>query len=168
VICKETEELILHRRSPKISRDLGGYLHTFGGAYKPSEVNSIDDDGKSLMLTATRELREESKIVVGLESVSNMILGEEALGFVHLALLGVLVSPADVARAKANLGGANLEGDVTEVSFQHLKDKLMSDHWVPAGKVQVLAWLALGARIGPSYARFNSLSGPELFDEIIS
>ena len=80
--CRDTEELILHRRS-KVSRDYAGYLHTFGGAYIPPGDHIRDYDHRSLVRAARRETNEECGIGFDLSKLPNLLLGEELkIGFV--------------------------------------------------------------------------------------
>ena len=161
LVCGETEEIILHRRSPFVSRNYPHALHTFGGIYWPPEAGARGFD--SLIKTAQREVAEESGIVIDLLPLPPLLLGAEPkIGFVHIALLGVNVSRATVSAAFTNI-----EGSIAIVKFSDLRDRLSSDAWVPAGKAQILSWLALGAPLGHERMKFGGHTGEEVFNQIV-
>lgn len=165
--CRETDELILHRRSKTLSRDYPECLHTYGGAYNPPGSH-IQDDHRSLVRTAQRETNEECGIAFEISNLPKLLLGEETkIGFVHLALLGVGI-PKSALDAAIRLRLINKkEGDITRLKAADLLHRLHDSDWVPAGKVQVLAWLALGAPIGQHRVRFGEASGQEVFNEFL-
>jgi 8-oxo-dGTP pyrophosphatase MutT (NUDIX family) len=161
LFCPDTQELILHRRS-EASRDYPGYLHTFGGAYMPPEKQSHDFDHLSLVRTARRETLEESGISFDIGSLPKLLMGYELkIGFAHLALLGVAISKKTLEVAMSNY-----EGKITRIRKDELPLKLISENWVPAGKAQVLGWLALGAPVGRRRIQFNNLSGQQIFGSV--
>ena len=160
--CHETGEIILHRRS-EVSRDYPGCLHTFGGAYIPPSECSRDYDHFSLARTARRETLEECGISFDISPLPKLLLGQEMnIGFLHLALLGVNISKASLETAIANH-----EGKISRVKAADLQRRLQNDNWVPAGKAQVLAWLALGAPVGRHRVRFGKTSGQYIFNELV-
>ena len=162
--CLETEELILHRRSKELSRDFPECLHTFGGGYIPPGSH-IHHDNLSLVRTAQRETNQECGIAFEISRLPKLLLGEELkIGFVHLALLGVGVSQSALDTAIRLKLANKEEGEINRLKAADLPQKLHDPDWVPAGKVQVLAWLALGARIGTQSVRFGGASGPDIFN----
>lgn len=161
--CLETKELILHRRS-NASRDYPGYLHTFGGAYMPPVTQARDFDHLSLIRAARRETEEESGISFDIVPLPKLLIGHEPeIGFVHLALLGVGISKKTLETAISNF-----EGKITKIKADDLPIKLTNEDWVPAGKAQVLGWLALGAPIGHRRIRFRDESGQQVFNRLVS
>ena len=162
LVCADTKELVLHRRSEQ-SRDHPHALHTFGGAYMPPGVDGRDFDHDSLIKTARRETAEESGIGIDITKIPAMLVGSEpAIRFMHLALLGMQVS-----KEALDLACKNDEGAPTRVRCDELFQRLTSDSWVPAGKAQVLAWLALGAPTPSGLMRFAECSGQQLFNRIV-
>ena len=63
---------------------------------------------------------------------------------------------------------SNPEGRIVRVKAAELPGRLHDNDWVPAGKIQVLAWLALGAPIGRRRVRFGKASGQEVFNEFLA
>lgn len=162
LFCAETDEVVLHRRSD-VSRDYPDCLHTFGGAYIPPGEHSRHHDHFSLVRTAQRETLEECGIGFDISPLPKLILGQELnIGFLHLALLGVGIS-----KGALEAGLANHEGKISRVKAAELTRKLRDDKWVPAGKAQVLAWLALGAPVGRHRIRFGTASGQDVFNDFV-
>lgn len=160
LVCMDTEELILHRRSA-VSRDFPGALHVFGGAYSPFY------DHNSLVDAAIRETWEEARIAFDRRMISDMVLiHEKKNGFLELALLGI-----GVARKAVEDASPNPEGAPVRVNFYDLPAKLVeSGSGGPITKVPLFAWLALGARASGEQAtevRFGGRSGQELFESIV-
>lgn len=158
VVCTETKEVILQRRSEE-SRDYPYALHVFGGSYSPRY------DRNSLVHTARRETLEESGLTIDITKIPAMMLVRELdIRFVQLVLLGMQVSRRMVADASPNP-----EGWPTRIKFDDLDDILTgTESWVPSAKAHILGWLALGAPVfdGPC-PRFRGLSGQKLFESII-
>jgi hypothetical protein len=165
VFCSERRELYLHRRSPK-SATYPNYLHTYGGAFVPKARDGDNrHDGNDLIATARRELSEELNVGFIMEQVHNQMLFAKELktGFCQLVLF-VNLSDQEVSRATSNW-----EGDKVVVGFDALKERLLDEHenWVPTGKAQILAWLALGAPPGNNTLKFNGASAEALFNDVL-
>ena len=161
--CPDSEELVLHRRALGVSRDYPGVLHTFGGAYMPPGIDAREFDHLSLLMTARRETAEESGLGIDIANVPCLLLGRESkIGFLHVALLGMQVSKNALA-----LAIASKEGRHTTIKCADLQHALNTEQWVPAGKAQVLSWLAMGAPNSGRRVRFGRQSAQELFDSIV-
>lgn len=161
ILCSETRRMIVHKRSME-SATFKGCLHTFGGAYMPPGYH-VKDDGTSLVTTVLREVLEESRISLHIDSSCPMILAKElATGFVQLVFLGIDISGGDARRIEHTW-----EGNVEQIAFSELIGSLRTDNWVPSGKVHVLAWLALGAPGLMGRARFGEYSPRKAFDSLV-
>jgi len=81
----------------------------------------------------------------------------------------VLGVPRGVSREALRRAKGNFEGAIVKISFTELESALTGDEkWVPAGKANVLAWLALGAPSSDGRsALFNGRTGQELFNSIV-
>jgi 8-oxo-dGTP pyrophosphatase MutT (NUDIX family) len=158
--CIDTDELILHRRAAG-SRDYPGAVHTFGGCYIPPSNHRRDYDLNSLVRAAVRETFEESGIAFEV-GTSPLLLSEEAIGFLNLALLGRGITRQSLDRARENH-----EGQIIRIKAADLPHRLQDPDWVPCGKAQVLAWLALGAPVGDRRIRFQNEPGQKLFNRLI-
>ncbi|MDX6447326.1 MAG: hypothetical protein QOH71_4400 [Blastocatellia bacterium] len=164
VLCAELREIYLHRRDES-SRTNPNDLHTYGGAYMPPGISKLDD-ALDLITTAQREVFEELNLTFWRSPDIPMMLTKELdTGFIQLVLLGVSVSPQDVAGSRHNW-----EGKKVVISFDELPERLTStkEQWVPTGKTHLLAWLALGAPNAGQSPRFGTYSATELFDAVIS
>lgn len=163
LVCRESQEVVLHRRDGHISRDYKHALHTFGGAYMPPEKDGRDYDHLSLIAAARREVMEESSIGIDVTNCPPMLLGSEPrIGFIHLALLGVNVSNAALARAQHNH-----EGRISRIPWKEIQDRLTTETWVPAGKSHVLAWLAMNAPVENGFANFGLKTGRDIFEAVV-
>jgi 8-oxo-dGTP pyrophosphatase MutT (NUDIX family) len=159
VVCQEAEVLVLQRRAELVNRDHEDALHTFGGAYMPA-------DQLSMLSTALRELGEESHLSFDPGASPPLLVGRERkIGFLHVALIGVNVSLASLRRAEALPPPS--EGPIVRIPWNELPRRLIDETWVPAGKCQVLSWLALGAPQSAGRAPFGGESGQELFNRIV-
>ena len=170
VICSETGELVLHRRSEH-SRDCGGALHSFGGSYIPPVTRDHQTpdlgqhDSLSLIRTLRREALEESGIDLNVAELPNLLLIEETrteIPFLQFAVIGV-----DISEGVWKPPEPGHEGAVERIRCQDLEAALANDRWMPSGKAHVLAWLALGAPNRTRTLRFGGLTGEELFDRIV-
>lgn len=174
VFCEATQELLLHRRAEN-SATYPGSLHILGGGYMPPGVSGRNFDQHGLVDTARREVLEEARVSLALETLPPMLLATESTtGFVQFVLLGVNLTRFDMERASPNWEGSGL----TRVAFGQLYESLVhadshdatASHvgWVPSGKAHVLAWLALGAPGAKSPLRFGRYSATELFEAVMS
>jgi 8-oxo-dGTP pyrophosphatase MutT (NUDIX family) len=158
VVCREAEDLVLHRRGAE-SRDYPHAIHTFGGSYSPLY------DHESLVDTAKRETWEEIRLTIDTSKIPKMLLIREPdIAFLQLVLLGMGVSKEALQNAHGNW-----EGALVRIRFSDLESTLTgTESWVPSAKANILAWLALGAPISDGHsARFNGRTGQELFDSIV-
>lgn len=162
LLCVATRQVVLHRRSA-MSRDFAGQLHTFGGVYQPPVDGAQGGDGSSLLHTARREIAEEIGVAIDFAALPPLLLCEELnVGFVNLGVLGVPIDAAALAQARGNH-----EGAIECIGFDALPQRLSPADWAEAGRVQLLAWLALGAPAGGAPLHFDGLTGPQLFDHLV-
>ncbi len=160
LICKETEELILNRRSNDVAT-YSNKLHIYAGAYIPEGTR--DPDRASLFSTIYREIHEETHMCVSTHDVQDIMMSKELkTGFIQLTALGISIEPKDFNRLENNW-----EGKCERVPFQDLLSVLKHSAWVPSGKAQVLAWLALGAPNTNKGQKFGDLSAKSLFNAVI-
>ncbi len=73
LICKETEELILNRRSNDVATYFNK-LHIYAGAYIPEGTR--DPDRASLFSTISREIHEETHMYASTHDVQAMMMSE--------------------------------------------------------------------------------------------
>ncbi len=160
MICRETREIILHRRAPW-SDHLANHLHTLGGAYWPPNVDNREGDRLSLRRTAIREVGEESDAAFSLLESPMVLFREPPTGFIQLAFLGVNISAKEVLNLKPNR-----EGTLDHVSYDELPRRLRHErNWYPTGKAAILAWLALGAPNAGSLVKFGGFKPTQLFTQ---
>jgi hypothetical protein len=91
-----------------------------------------------------------------------LLSAELDIGFLQLALLGI-----NVRKGALFFAEANYEGRLSVIKCADLAKRLIDDSWVPAGRAQVLSWLALGGRVGRRRLMFDGLTGGEVFDRIV-
>ena len=162
LVCAESREIILHRRSADAAT-APGQLHTIGGAYlPPSDSNSnsskVGDRGR-LADTVLREITEETGLHLQLPALPTILCSQErGTGFLQFVFLGIPV-PASLL---AHLRGS-WEGSVVRLGFDDMRRALAEPGWVPSGKAHVLAWLALGAPGIHAGQTFGGLGAAELF-----
>jgi len=162
LFCKETEELIFHRRGNVATYP--NALHTFGGSYIP--YGGWNPDRKGLLSTIFREVFEETQVQVNCEDIKIMAMAKEvSTGFIQLIALGLSVSSKSVNDLQGSW-----EGEIVQIPFENLQSVLMDNSFncVPSGKAHVLAWLALGAPNTKKGQKFGNLSAKELFEIIIN
>lgn len=163
LLCRETRQVILHRRAES-SDTYAGALHTFGGAYWPPGVDGREADKHSLRNTAVREVMEETEASLSLDDEPPMVvLLEVKTGFVQLTFLGV-----NVSARQAQLISPNREGTIVRVGFDDLPGRLMREDWVPTGRAALLAWLAMGAPNAGWRPRFGGRSPSRLFTQLVA
>lgn len=161
LLCKEKEELILHRRG-----DVATYpnaLHIIGGAYIPDGTGVCDPDRAGLFSTISREAHEETQVHVPTHDVQAMVMAKELFtGFIQLVALGISIHPKEVERVRGNW-----EGQIERVPFKNLPSVLKDPTWVPSGKAHVLAWLGLGAPNAKNGQKFGGHLPKSLFSAIV-
>jgi hypothetical protein len=136
LIAPRERQLILHRRSA-MNRYYKRRLHIAGGAFLPSG-RSADESLRDTML---REVWEEMRRRPRRGRWPAVMVEEVRTGFVGAIFLGV---PTTARPREAD------EGAMESLSFDALpEDLIRARHWVPAGKLAILAWLALGAPGAP-------------------
>lgn len=143
-VCWENRKLYVQRRSPMA--DLSpSLLYGFGGALHPpaGEPGCDVDDGGSLILTALRELEEETSLTARYDAATPLALFQDtATASLELVLLGLGLRPAEADRLCHTA-----EGEVVAVPFDELPELLRQhDQWSPGGRFEVLSWLMLGAQ----------------------
>ena len=160
IVCSETQEILIHHRSHD-SATFPNALHVIGGSIIPPGYNTTDPDRASTLSSMQREIFEETQITVDVDDIPNIIFSEEIeTGFIQVNFLGLRATKKSLARLSSNW-----EGDVKRVHFDNLPEILADGFWVPSGKAQILAWLALGAANGGRRPKFNGLSSEELFNK---
>lgn len=159
LICKQTREIVLHRRSDD-SDTYHNALHTIGGAYWPPDFGGREGDHFRLRRTAVREAGEESDAVFIIGKQHPMVvLREIKTGFVQLAFLGVDIPPDEIRNLRPSR-----EGSICLVSYDDLPNLLRHEKdWNPTGKAAILAWLALGAPNGGWNSQFGNIKPAKLF-----
>jgi 8-oxo-dGTP pyrophosphatase MutT (NUDIX family) len=149
LIAPRQRALVLHQRSSK-NGHYKRLLHIVGGAVVPPET---------FQLSMVREVREETRLRPRPGRWPVLMVEEPLTGFVMATYLGVETS----ARPHGSREGATVL-----LSFDELPDQLIrSKHWVPSGKMAILAWLALGAP-GAEEAWFGEHSAAELFTHTLA
>lgn len=139
ILCPETRQILLHRRSPE-SATYPEALHTIGGAYQPSTGIRASTDHRSLLATLEREVLEESGLRISVSDAPTMVLAREIdTGFVQLVVLGATVRREQIQHLEDSW-----EGDVTLFGVDQVPD-LVLHQLTPSGALHVMAWLAFGA-----------------------
>ncbi len=164
LVCAESREIILHRRSANAAT-APGRLHTIGGAYlPPSGCNSSGNgsnagDSGGLADTVLREIAEETGLHLQIPALPTILCSQElATGFLQFVFLGIPVPASQLVHLQGNW-----EGSIVRLGFDDMRKALADPGWVPSGKAHVLAWLALGAP-GPHPGQtFGGLGAAELF-----
>lgn len=165
IVCASERKLILHQRSPD-STTYGDKLHTFGGAFKPSQYMApfdIPGDRNSLEFTMIREVFEEAGIIVRRYAEPICVAQEVNTGFIQYVFLGVRITKSQYAHLEENP-----EGKVMFLSFDKLPQKLhAAEGWVDSGRAHILLWLGLGAPGAGIFPRFAGLTPRALFDQVV-
>lgn len=157
LVCRETEQLLLQRRSPELATH-PGCLHIIGGACHPELDQLAGQCG--LWQTVRREVTEETGITIPEDfPASYSLVKEKSTGFVQLALPGL-----DISADQLQGANANWEGSLLRVDFRDLPALLQDSAWVPSGKAQLLHWLALAA---PAGQLFDGMTAAELFRNVL-
>jgi len=158
LFCKETQELILHRRA----KDVATYpdrLHILGGAYIPTD--SGNSKKNELFKTVVREIYEESNLHISQTDKPYIVVTKElSTGFIQFCFLGLQVSKESLIDIKSSW-----EGDVQKVAFKELPTLLKSKDFVPSGKANILTWLKTQAE--DLNLKFDNLCATELYNEIL-
>lgn len=160
LVCKETEELIVHQRGAKVATH-PHHWHILGGAFNPA----LDIVAKhaSLRSSLQRELCEETGLQLSVPKNSVSVLSKEKItGFVQWCVLGVPVEAAQLAHIRGNW-----EGSIHRLSFNQLGEFLQKPNWVASGKAHILSWLALGAPHTTPGQKFGASTPLQLFENLI-
>lgn len=177
LFCEEDSVVLLHVRS-KESATFGGrfekFLHTFGGGFMPEfGKRSARDDGRDLLLTATRECMEESGLAPSFRRDTPAVMCREIpTNFYQLMVFAKSCGRWECSNRKVV---DKWEGDVRPIPFDRLEEVLIDPQktegaqWVPTGRLHVLAWLALGAPLlRPSKKLFNGKTPWEVYQSVTS
>ncbi len=162
IICREKKEILLQQRAPDVAT-YPRHLHTLGGAFIPTVAGTEDPDRGGALITILREVLEESQMGLSADDRPHLMISKElTTGFIQLVFLGFNVSVDTMDR-----GSGNWEGELERIPFRNLPKILREQNWVPSGKAQVLAWLALGAPNAGIRPRFDGQSPKQLFDSLV-
>ncbi|MFZ6846258.1 NUDIX domain-containing protein [Undibacterium sp. RuTC16W] len=157
LVCEETQELILHRRSESVVTH-PNHWHVIGGAMHPQL--DLDQGQLNLLKTIQREVQEETELTIELDDIPLLSLVKESSnGFIQCAAIGIGIS----AKTLDDIHD-NWEGHTVRVPFTNLATCLREPLWVPSGKAHVLTWLALRAMRqaqGDGQLQENSQFNPE-------
>ncbi len=165
-VCPELRCLYVQRRAASLDTH-PGKLHTFSGAFLPAQPDPAKPhDSLSVAQTARREFAEETGVVLDAVRAPAILVDHELrVGALEFVWLGVRLDPGQAAAM-----AESDEGAIAALPFGALADWLVGAHggWVPAGRIHILAWLALGAPI-PRAAPplFAGESAAALFDRLV-
>lgn len=165
VVCRKAKKILLHRRSAR-SVTVPCLLHIVAGGYKPPDVVGGTDDGLSLYSAASREILEETQLVVPVPEGAIALVSEEIDNrFFQFIILGLAVDEPQLKRMRHNWEG----DEVVTIGFDDLPRKLMdqSAKWTLTGYGIVLAWLARGAPGAGWHPSFGSHRPQDLFDLLV-
>lgn len=158
IVCDQTDEIILHRRSSSVDT-YPDALHTIGGSYIPPMATKVSTDRGGVISAIQREALEEGQISVDVDSKPSMIFSRElSTGFFQVVFLGLKTSKDNLERMCGNW-----EGTAIRVKLSKIDSILSSDDWVPSGKAHLLAWLAHGSPGVSSKRKFGNFRPEELF-----
>ena len=161
LLCRETEELIVHQRSADVATH-ANHWHILGGAFNP--LLDTADGQASMARTLQRELFEETGLHLSLPETSPLVLSKEKMsGFIQCCMLGVPVKEAQLTQLSSNW-----EGRIHRVGFHQLANLFNDKNWVASGKAHILCWLALGAPLTKPGQKFGTYTPQQLFEMLIS
>lgn len=169
--CEPERELIVHERPEGFRRGTTRpkRLHTFGGCYC-AEVRGahLPHDYGSLLRTARRKLLEECDASLPMDGPPQILHCEETdSGFVQWVVLGRNISSYEYANAVCRRP-PNPEGRTYSIGFDRLRTKLIDRKaWHPSGWAHVMMWLAVGAPSQNEELKFDGLTGPALFRDLV-
>jgi len=165
IICSETKEVLLHRRSEKSATN-PGKLQIFGGGHMPGHdlyhgKRSRSSDS-SLQETAQRELEEETTIKSLIPDSATMILAldnshpdKPSLQLAYLACdipkkaLEIAINTFNDKKNSKAEDNYSWEGHLEKYRFKDFLNLIENDdpensEFSPSGKAHILIWLALG------------------------
>lgn len=138
LVCEETQELILHRRSESVVTH-PNHWHVIGGAMHPQL--DLDQGQLSLFKTIQREVQEETGLMIEFDNMPALsLVRESSNGFIQCAAIGIEINAKTLDDIEDNW-----EGHTVRIPFTDLATCLREPLWVPSGKAHVLTWLALRA-----------------------
>jgi len=162
LFCEDEEFVLVHRRSKK-SDDYIHTLHTFGGAFMPSEL-SLQGDLGGLRECARREIGEETGIGINIPELTPTItIDEFNISYIQTTFLGINVSKTDLINLRPNW-----EGTVQKIKFADLESNLKNINlWTPTGWLHILYWLALNTPNSKRKLTFSNKSSLALASELM-
>lgn len=162
MICAESREVLLHRRSQK-SATYPMHLHTFGGAYCPAKPRNEGDRG-SVRRTVIREVNEEACIAAPINQNDIFFcLKEKKTGFIQFLFIGCCINKFDKEFIKSNY-----EGNATWIGFDDIEKKMRSDDKiVPSCRAAILLWLGVGAPGAKKDSFFSGKNPQKLFKDLV-
>ncbi|MCU6432716.1 NUDIX domain-containing protein [Undibacterium sp. Jales W-56] len=138
LVCEQTQELILLRRSGTVATH-PHHWHVTGGAMHP-QLDRYQGE-LDLLKTMQREVQEETQLRIDLSDRPLLsLVKENTTGFIQCAAIGVNVNRQSLEGMQSNW-----EGQAVRIAFKDLAACLQTPLWVPSGKAHVLCWLALRA-----------------------
>lgn len=165
VICRETKEILLHKRG-SVTR-YKDCFHVFGGGFMPEMDGYLHNDKDNLLKTAMREILEETGLTVQWDKNVKLLHVETTAGGEELLFLGMNVTKENVEYIQ-KFHKETWEGKVETIKFDKFPGFLLAKNkkWSEAGMVAILSWLALGAPGGEAETRFGKETPQELFSRV--
>ena len=156
-VCAERRMLFMHARAADSDLE-PSRIHTFSGSFVP-------EDGGGLTDAVLRELEEESGLAItDITGARPCLFHDLVWGAFEFTLLGVPITGAE-----ADLIRPTEEGEAVPIPFGDLERQLVErrNDWAAGGRMEVLAWLALGAPPLPPGPHFGGKTAMELFDTVL-
>jgi len=162
VFSEEDRCLLIHRRSHE-SDEFPHTLHTFGGAFMPTDIGERGDIS-GLKECVIREIHEETGLSVTIPNNTPIaIIDEFAVDYVQVTFLGINVTFEQLKDLRNNW-----EGTITKIHFDHLLKRLNNFHeWTNTGWVDVVLWLALDTPNSLKPISFAGKSAKNLVERLL-